>query len=50
MDVRRGIIEDAVRAKQLKDIDEVGDETEAGTNCGACYEDIEEILKEINRH
>ncbi|MHB9056665.1 MAG: (2Fe-2S)-binding protein [Paludibacteraceae bacterium] len=28
--------------------DEVGEETTAGTTCGSCISDIEDILQEIN--
>lgn len=48
MDITKGEIVDAIKAKGLKTVEEVQDETEAGTGCGACIEDIEEILKEIN--
>jgi nitrite reductase (NADH) large subunit len=30
-------------------IDKIGDVTEAGTACGGCIEDIEEILEELTK-
>jgi len=30
------------------DIDAIGDKTDAGITCGACIEDLEEILEEQN--
>lgn len=38
----------AIREKGLKTLEEVQDATEAGTVCGGCVDDIEEILKEVN--
>jgi len=38
----------AIREKGLKTVEEVQDATEAGTGCGGCVDDIEEILKEVN--
>lgn len=38
----------AIREKGLKTVEEVQDATEAGTGCGGCIDDIEEILKEVN--
>lgn len=48
MEITRGEIEDAIKSGGLKTIDEVGDAIEAGTVCGSCHDDIEDILKEIN--
>lgn len=48
MQITRGEIIEATKLQGLKTIDEVGDETEAGTVCGSCHDDIEDILKEIN--
>lgn len=47
MEVRRGEIEQAILDFNCKDIDEIGDHTEAGTNCGACHDDLESILLKI---
>ena len=32
----------------LKTVEEVGDATTAGTSCGQCQDDIQEILNEVN--
>ncbi len=48
MDITRGEIIDAIKNNNLKTVDEVGDATEAGTVCGSCQDDIEEILKAVN--
>ncbi len=47
-EITRGEIEDAIREKGLKTVDEVGEATEAGTVCGSCQDDIQDILDEIN--
>jgi len=38
----------AIKEKGLKTVEEVGEETLAGTGCGGCQEDIQAILDEIN--
>ena len=38
----------AVNEKNLKTVEEVQEETEAGTVCGSCIPDIEDILNELN--
>ena len=48
MDIRRGEIEDAIKNKNLTTVEGVQDTTEAGTSCGGCINEIEDILKEIN--
>jgi NAD(P)H-nitrite reductase large subunit len=48
MEVTRGEIVDAIKAKNLKTVEEVGEETAAGTGCGGCQDIIQEILDEIN--
>jgi bacterioferritin-associated ferredoxin len=48
MDITKGEIEDAIRNKNLKSVASVQDETEAGTVCGACVDDIYTLLEEIN--
>jgi NAD(P)H-nitrite reductase large subunit len=45
MDVRRGEIREAIIAGNLKTIEEIGEATEAGTNCGGCHSDLKEMLK-----
>lgn len=47
-DVSREEIEKAIKEKGLKTVEEVGEETNAGTGCGGCQERIQEILDEIN--
>ncbi|MBP7219701.1 MAG: (2Fe-2S)-binding protein [Paludibacteraceae bacterium] len=39
----------AIKEKGLTTVDEVGDETSAGTICGQCQDDIQDILDEINK-
>ena len=46
--VSRGTIEDAIREKGLKSVEEVGEATDAGTGSGGCQEKIPAILDEIN--
>ncbi len=48
MDVYKSTIVKAIKEKNLKTVEEVGVETEAGTVCGQCQDDIQEILVEIN--
>lgn len=48
MEVYRETIVEAIKEMGLKTVDEVGEATEAGTVCGECQEDIEELLKEVN--
>ena len=48
MGITRGEIEDAIKAKGLKTVEEVGEETTAGTGCGGCQPLTQEILDEIN--
>lgn len=47
-EVYRSTIVEAIKEKGLKTVEEVGDETDAGTVCGACLDDIQDILDEIN--
>ncbi len=46
--VTMGEIEDAIIAKNLKTVEEVGEATNAGTGCGGCVDKIQEILDRIN--
>ena len=48
VEVSREEIENAIREKGLKTVEEVGEATNAGTGCGGCQEQIQEILDEIN--
>ncbi len=47
-EVYKSTIVNAIKEKGLKTVEEVGDETEAGTVCGQCQEDIQDILDELN--
>ena len=47
-EVSREEIENAIREKGLKTVEEVGEATNAGTGCGGCQAQIQEILDEIN--
>lgn len=47
-EVSREEIEKVIREKGLKTIEEVGENTNAGTGCGGCQEQIQEILDKIN--
>jgi len=49
MGVNKSEIIKAIKEKGLKTVEGVQDATEAGTGCGGCIPDIEEILKEINK-
>ena len=49
MGIMKSEIEKAIKDKGLKTVEEVQDETIAGTGCGGCIPDIEDILKEINK-
>ena len=48
MEINRSTIVNAIKEHGLKTVEEVGDETEAGTVCGSCQDDIQDILDEIN--
>jgi len=48
MEVYKSTIVNAIKEKGLKTVEEVGDETEAGTGCGQCQDRIQEILDEVN--
>lgn len=47
-EITRGQIIEAIKSKGLKTFDEVAEATEAGSVCGSCQDDIEEILAEVN--
>lgn len=47
-EVSREEIEQAIKEKGLKTVEEVGEATNAGTGCGGCQDRIQEILDEIN--
>ena len=48
MEIYKDTIVQAIKEKGLKTVDEVGAETDAGTVCGQCQDDIQEILDEVN--
>jgi NAD(P)H-nitrite reductase large subunit len=48
-EVMKNEIVKAIREKHLKTVEEVQEATQAGTVCGGCIPDIEEILSEINK-
>jgi NAD(P)H-nitrite reductase large subunit len=47
-EIYKSAIVKAIREKGLSTVEQVQEETTAGTVCGSCIEDIENILKEIN--
>lgn len=47
-EVSREEIEKAIREKGLRTVEEVGEATNAGTGCGRCQDQIQDILDEIN--
>jgi NAD(P)H-nitrite reductase large subunit len=46
-EIYKSTIVKAIREKGLSTVEQVQEETTAGTVCGSCIEDIESILKEI---
>ena len=48
LEIKKSTIENAIKEKALKTIEEVQDETTAGTVCGACVDDIYIMLETIN--
>ncbi len=48
MGVNKSVIVAAIKDKGLKTVEEIQSETEAGTGCGGCIPDLEDILKEVN--
>lgn len=48
LEISRGTIEDAITQQKLTKIIEVQEATEAGTVCGACVDDIYQMLEAIN--
>jgi NAD(P)H-nitrite reductase large subunit len=47
-EIYKSTIVKAIREKGLSTVEQVQEETTAGTVCGSCIEDIESILKEMN--
>lgn len=48
MGINKSEIVKAIKEKGLKSVEEIQSETEAGTGCGGCIPDLEDILKEVN--
>ena len=48
-EIYRSQIVKAIKEKGLKTVEQVGDETTAGTVCGSCQDDIQTILDELNQ-
>jgi bacterioferritin-associated ferredoxin len=46
--INKSVIVKAIKENGLKTVEEIQEATEAGTVCGGCIPDLEEILKEIN--
>jgi len=44
MQITRGEIQDAIINQGADSVDRIGDLLEAGTVCGSCHDDIQEIL------
>ncbi|OJV22990.1 MAG: nitrite reductase [Bacteroidetes bacterium 41-46] len=47
-EIYRSEIVKAIKEKGLKTVEEIGEETSAGTVCGMCIDDIQEILDNEN--
>ena len=47
--INKSDIVKAIKDKGLITVEQVQEETTAGTVCGGCIEDIESILKEVNK-
>lgn len=48
LQVDRDTIVKAIKEKHLTTVEQVGEETDAGTGCGGCQSEIQKILDEIN--
>lgn len=49
MGVDRDTIVKAIKEKKLTTVEQVSDETQAGTGCGGCVDTIQSILDEVNK-
>ena len=47
MDIYKSEIVEAIKEKGLTTVEEIGEETEAGTLCGECQDEIQEIIDEV---
>ena len=45
--ITRGEVEDAIRKNRITDLKVLCQTTNAGTNCGGCREDLENLIHEI---
>ena len=48
MDLTRNDIIEGIKTHGCKTVDDVADVIEAGAVCGACVDDIQEILDDVN--
>lgn len=48
MDVYKSEIVNAIKEKKITTVEQVGEETGAGTICEGCQDVIQEILDEVN--
>ncbi len=48
MEVYKSDIVKAIKEQGLTTVEQVQEATEAGTGCGVCIEEIQEILDELN--
>lgn len=48
-EIYKSVIVKAIQEKGLKTVEEVGEATTAGTVCGQCQDDIQDILNELNK-
>ena len=46
-DVYKSDIVKAIKTKELTNLQEVMDDTDAGNGCGSCHDAIQEILDEV---
>ncbi len=49
MGLTEGEVREAIISKGLKTVEEVGEATKAGTGCGGCQANIQQLLDEINK-
>jgi len=49
LDICKSEIVGTIKEKKCKTVEEVGDEIEAGSVCGSCIDDIQEILDVENK-
>jgi len=46
--VHRSTIENAIIEKNLRNTDQINKEVYHGSACGVCFDDVREILEEVN--